>query len=143
LVLWDVATLKRINDEPLSLNDEVVQRAAFSPDGKTIAVGFKSGVVLWDLASCKRLTVEPLSMDGTVECVEFSPDGNTIAVGYQQERGRTGVVLLDIDLESWKRRASQIANRNFTRKEWREYFPDEPYRATFPDLPVPAEEPPK
>ena len=37
--------------------------------------------------------------------------------------------------------AGQIANRNFTRDEWRQYFPEEPYRATFPDLPVPPETP--
>ena len=63
----------------------------------------------------------------------FSPDSKTIAAGVG------GVVLWDIDLESWKRPAGRIANRNFTRKEWREYFPETPYRATFSDLPVPAE----
>jgi hypothetical protein len=49
------------------------------------------------------------------------------------------VVLWDVDLESWQRLAGRIANRNFTRDEWRQYFPDEPYRPTFPDLPVPPE----
>ncbi len=52
-------------------------------------------------------------------------------------------MLLDIDLDSWQRRAGRIANRNFTREEWREYFPERPYRATFPDLPVPPEVTPK
>jgi len=46
------------------------------------------------------------------------------------------VVLFDVDLESWKRKAGQVANRNFTWDEWRQFFPDEPaYRRTFPDLP--------
>ena len=53
------------------------------------------------------------------------------------------MVLWDVDLESWQRRAGRIANRNFTRKEWREYFPETPYHATFPDLPVPPEVTPK
>ena len=48
-------------------------------------------------------------------------------------------MLWDVDLESWQRIAGQIANRNFTRDEWRQYFPDEPYRPTFPELPVPPE----
>jgi hypothetical protein len=45
------------------------------------------------------------------------------------------VVLWDVDLESWQRKAGRIANRNFTRDEWRQYFPEEPYRPTFPDRP--------
>ena len=50
------------------------------------------------------------------------------------------MVLWDVDLESWQRRAARIANRNFTREEWRQYFPDETtYRPTFPELPVPQE----
>jgi hypothetical protein len=57
--------------------------------------------------------------------------------------GWGGVVLCDVDFESWQRRAGLIANRNFTREEWRDYFPERPYHATFPDLPVPPEMTPK
>jgi hypothetical protein len=52
------------------------------------------------------------------------------------------MVLFDIDLESWKDRAGQIANRNLTRQEWSQYFPDTPYHATFNNLPAPPEEEP-
>ena len=31
-----------------------------------------------------------------------------------------------------RRIAGRIANRNFSRDEWRQYFPDKPYRPTFP-----------
>jgi hypothetical protein len=99
--------------------------------------------VLWDAASRKRLAEEPLAVKkGIVLGVAFSIDG-TIATGYGVVVGggvRGGrVVLFDVDLESWQRKAGRIANRNFTRDEWRQYFPDEPYRPTFPDLPVPPE----
>ena len=74
----------------------------------------------------------------------FSPDGKTVAAGYHDVSGDGGgVVLWDVDLESWQRRAGRIANRNFTREEWRDYFPDTPYRTTFPDLPVPPESEPE
>jgi hypothetical protein len=119
---------------------------AFSPDGKTLAAGYSGrgggvvGVVLWDVAARQRLGDEPLPVkEGAVESVAFSPDSKTIAAGYVSGGG--GVVLLDVDLKSWQHKAGQIANRNFTRDEWRQFFPEEPYRATFPDLPVPPEVP--
>jgi hypothetical protein len=155
VVLWDFAARKRLVDEPLLAKERRVGDVAFSPDGKTLAAGYAGdlgggdagGVVLWDVAARKRLIDEPLpvnrsrpqfapsiSLPEPVASPVFSPDGRTIASGYNG-----GVVLFDVDLESWLRRAGRIANRNFTWKEWREYFPEAPYRATFPDLPVPPE----
>ena len=87
----------------------------------------------------KRLAEDPLAVkEGCRRSVAFSPDGKTLAAGYGGDGGG-GVVLWDVDLESWQRLAGRIANRNFTRDEWRQYFPDEPYRPTFPDLPIPPE----
>jgi len=99
---------------------------------------------LWDAASRKRLLEDPLGVEeGYVRSVAFSPDGKTIAAGYSGGGyggdGVSGVVLCDVDLESWQRQAARIANRNFTWAELRQYFPDTTYRATFPDLPVPPE----
>jgi hypothetical protein len=109
-------------------------------------------VVLWDVAARKRLINEALSVkEGGVDLVTFSPDGKILAAGWGGyfgrkgyiDRGFGGVVLWDVDLESWQRRAGRIANRNFTREEWREDFPETPYHATFPDLPIPPEVTPK
>jgi hypothetical protein len=46
-------------------------------------------------------------------------------------------VLWDVNLETWKHRAGQIANRNLSLNEWRRIFPDVTYRPTFPGLPTP------
>ncbi len=72
--------------------------------------------------------------------VDFSPDAKTIAAGYDIGVGG-GAVLWDLDLESCKCKAGEIANRNFTRDEWRQYFPDEPYNRTFPKLLWPSVSP--
>jgi hypothetical protein len=52
------------------------------------------------------------------------------------------VVLFDIDLASWRRKAGRVVNRNFTREEWARYFPDfpkVPYRRTIRSLPWPRD----
>jgi hypothetical protein len=82
---------------------------------------------------------EPLPVEeGSVRSVAFSPGGKTLAAGFGR-RGVGGVVLWDVDLQSWQRLAGQIANRNFTWDEWRQYFRGEPYRPTFHELPTPPE----
>jgi WD40 repeat protein len=139
VVLWDGAGRNRLSEEPLAVKEGDVRSVAFSPDGKTIAAGYGSGfggaVVLWDAAGRNRLE-EPLAVKEVyVVSVAFSPDGKTIAAGYGGGRIPGGVVLWDVDLESWQRIAGQIANRNFTWDEWHQYFPDELYRRTFPDHP--------
>jgi len=140
-----VAARLWVATELFVVKDGYVNSVAFSPDGKTIAAGYHvedrvgigGGVVVWDASVHQRLREDLLVKEGYVWSVTFSPDGKTLAAGYQDVGNRGGVVLWNVDLESWKRLARKIANRNFARDEWHQYFPDEPYRQTFLDLPVP------
>jgi WD40 repeat protein len=148
VVLWDGATRHRLTQEPLPVDEDFTFSVAFSPDGKSLGaayygVGPRHGVEVWDVATRQRLAQEPLRVsEGRVHGVAFSPDGKTLAAGYSdRDYSGGGVVLWDVDLDSWQRRAGRIANRNFTWEEWRQYFPDEPYRTTFPELPVPLDVP--
>jgi hypothetical protein len=149
VVLWDTATRKRLSDGPLAVTEGYVRRLAFSPNGKALATGYegavgggRGGAILWDVTTHDRLWADPLFVEeGRVSGVAFHPDGKTIATGYLGGGIGGGAVLWDTELESWQRRAGQIANRNLTPEEWYDYFRDTPYRATFPDLPVPQEAP--
>jgi WD40 repeat protein len=146
VALWDVAQPTPLALESLDVPEGPVNCVAFSRDGKTLAGGCDAGsgsrpissVVLWDLAQRIRLIDKPLEITKSlVSGVTFSPDGNTVAARYTGEGG--GVVLCDVDIESWQHLAGDIANRNLTRAESGHYFPNIKYRPTFAHLPVPPE----
>ncbi len=131
VVLFDATSRQRLQVEPLEVNQGEVRSLAYSPDGKTLAAGDgNGGVILFDATTRQRIDPGRLSLThGDVTSLAFSPDGKTLAVGDS-----SGVVWCDVDLESWKRLARQVANRNLTRAEWKLYFPDTPYRPTFNEL---------
>ena len=143
-VLWDARTGKRLTDKPLAVTEGSAYSIAFSPNGETLAAGYDGGVLLWDARLRRRLGENPLYVCGEFTTrLAFSPNGKTLAVGYSYSAGRApfgDVALVDVDLESWKNRARKIANRNLTGEEWRQFFPDTPYHATFNNLPAPPEE---
>jgi WD40 repeat protein len=76
--------------------DDYVECVAFSPDGKTLAVGLNTelwgagkddAIKLWDVASCKNMAV----LKGhakAIRCVAFSPDGSILASGSNDETVR-------------------------------------------------------
>jgi len=87
----------------------------------------------------ERLRADPIEVkEAGVRSVAFGP-GGTIAAGYGSGGG--GVVLLNGDPASWRAKAGQVANRNFTRGEWRQFFPDTPYRRTIRSFPWPHDLP--
>jgi WD40 repeat protein len=118
--------------EPLEMRGARINALAFSPEEGFLASGDRNGSLqLWD-----AITKQPLGpfLPGTdpVNNLTFSPDGSTLAVGGT----RGSVILWDMQLDSWKERACQRANRNLTEEEWRRFFGDEPYRETCPGLPA-------
>jgi WD40 repeat protein len=103
VVLWEVATGKRLLEDPLPVKGGDVESVAFNPDGKTLAAGYRvvgvigvGGVVLWEVATRKRLPDGLLPVkEGDVHSVAFSPDGTTLASGYDLDAGG-GVVLWEV-----------------------------------------------
>jgi hypothetical protein len=142
VVLLD-ARGERLRADPIAVKEGGVTSVAFGPGG-TLAAGysaggFGSGVVLLD-ARGERLRPAPIAVkEGWVKSVAFGP-GGTLAAGYASEKGG-GVVLLDADPASWRAKVGRVANRNFTREEWRRFFLDTPYRRTIRSLPWPRDLP--
>jgi hypothetical protein len=86
--------------------------------------------VLWVVA-CGQPFVRVLWMWlGVSTSVALSPDGNVVAASHGE-----GVLLWDVGLASWRRRACQIANRDLTQQEWEMFVgPELPYRRTCSEL---------
>ncbi len=106
----------------------------FSPDGAYVATSSGDGDVhVWEIAA--RREVARMGHASAVFGLGFSADGKDLAVRVDH----------DIWLEHWRREdllsatAERLA-RNLTPDEWRQYIPEESYRATFPALPSPEGE---
>jgi WD40 repeat protein len=111
---------------------------AFSPDGQILA---SSGgqddktIILWDVTTHQPLGPPLTGHTDEVADVAFSPDGQTLASASEDKT----VILWDMSLASWQARACRIANRNLSQDEWQQFFGDEPYHKTCPELPGPGE----
>jgi hypothetical protein len=123
-----------------------VTSVAFGPEGR-LAAGYRrdgggGGVVVFD-ARGERMRPAPLVVEeGGVGSVAFGADGR-LAAGYRRRKGG-GVVLFDVDPDRWRRKAAEVANRNLTWAEWKQFFPDfpkSPYRRTIRSLPWPHDLP--
>jgi WD40 repeat protein len=149
VVIWMVPQLKPLAEHLLGVPWGDALSLSFGPRGEFLATGFldssgRGGVMIWDVPTRKNLLGDVFPVEGVLRVVAFSPDRKTLAVACDTESGskKDVVKLWDVDLESWKRRAGLIANRNLTWHEWQRYFPEEPsYRRTFPDLPCPTDLP--
>ena len=78
-----------------------ISTLAFSPDGKTLAVGGHREVVLWDLTGAtlsKRIAMGESA--GVVRALIFSKDGQSLVVGGGTP-GRSGTVAI-VDLKTGK-----------------------------------------
>jgi WD40 repeat protein len=91
-MLWNAANGEQVaalvGTDPS--NDGTVMRVAFSPDGKTLAVGHQMGLVrLWDVATKKPVAelTSPGNKGGlefTITSLGYAPDGKLLAVGSQK-----------------------------------------------------------
>lgn len=88
VLLWAVDTGRLLHSlevpiNPSPLRDSDHARMAFSPDGRTLAVGARraeASIYVWELASgCRRLT---LQQDEDAACLAFSPNGKLLASAY-------------------------------------------------------------
>jgi WD40 repeat protein/tRNA A-37 threonylcarbamoyl transferase component Bud32 len=119
--IWDVKSHKLIRE--FEQNVGGVAALAFSSDGRTLAIsGFDPVASLWDVTTGTQIGPR-LPTGNRKTMVDQSPDGRHLLTTAANGQG----VVWDINPESWKRRACDLANRTLTRAEWSEFLPGRPY----------------
>jgi hypothetical protein len=126
--IWDLLSGKRLG--VLTTSTEDVASLEFSPDGMTL-VSQGRGLSLWDLTTFEALGA-PLRMKGS-GIAAFSPDGTRL---LWSGNNPPTLMSLDLNAESWKTRACNIAGRNLTHEEWKHNFGKLPYTPLCPKLPI-------
>jgi WD40 repeat protein len=148
IVLWNVNTHQIIRQ--LSTHDFAsfipVQDLAVSQDGREVAARDAGTVVLWDATTGQSIG-QPLGHPNGSEYsygedLAFSPDGRALAFGGCNQWDANGhclegkITIIDLDPQSLIERTCKRAGRNFTKDEWDQYFPGEPYQLTCPEWPA-------
>jgi WD40 repeat protein len=105
-----------------------------APGGRYLAISNGHRVRIWDIDTGRAVGQLPTS--GYTRDIGFTPDGRYLATASD-----------DNDLTLWPWRADDLidlacrhATRNLTRKEWQDFLPNDPYRASCPNLPADASE---
>jgi WD40 repeat protein len=106
---------------------------AISPDGRSLAVDAEQELSIWSLDDPTASRIILPKRDASSMVLAIDPSNRWLIEG-----------CLDKTIRFWLLRpdelialAGRTAGRNFTFDEWEHYFPRQPYRPTFPDLPVP------
>ena len=116
-----------------------VSAVAISPDGMRLVTGSGDSTArLWDLSAAdpKKTTRVLARHNGPILAVAISGDGQWLVTGGQDRTARMWPMRIEDVLD----RAETAVGRNFSLEEWKELFPDEPYRKTFERLPAPPRE---
>ena len=119
--VWDVRTRKLVHE--LDQGGNGAFTLEFSPDGRTLAIsGYEPAASLWDVATGTQIGPQLTAGDRRT-MIDLSADGRQMLEVHGNGQG----AVWDVDPESWKRRACELANRTLTREEWEEFLPGRPY----------------
>jgi WD40 repeat protein len=116
----------------LDAHEGFPESITFAPDLTTfVTTGVDGAVKLWDMETQDLLgSVLPLGPNHRVRASFI--DAGRLLIFYD-----TGEIFeWDPGPDAWEAHACRVAGRNFTRSEWADLFPGDPYRRTCPQYPA-------
>lgn len=120
VILWDAETgrfVHRLREHKARVKD-----VAFRPDGKMLAsCSDDKSIILWDVGA--GTSIQPLATKDYPYHVFFQPEGDLWSSGGD-------VINWSISMKSLQNKAEQVAARNLTREEWKDFMGERPYRPT-------------
>jgi len=141
--LWNL-TVANPSEESVVLrgHDSAVNTIAVGPQSRwLVTASSDNSIRLWDLKSDNQTQKASIVFYGDFSQIyQLMITGNWIIAGGKDSvaRGRK-VQLWLLRTEDLLRLARKRAGRNMNLSEWHQYFPEEPYRKTFPTLPSGAD----
>ena len=122
---------KKPRGAPLLTNSGYIGGVATSPDGKLFVAGTERGdLVVGDVRTGALIGRPiPLTLDRIVG-VTFVDARHVIAASSDAT-----APVLDLNPNHWSARACQLAGRNLTASEWREYLGNRSYKRACPPVP--------
>ncbi|MBI3890453.1 MAG: hypothetical protein HY303_02870 [Candidatus Wallbacteria bacterium] len=120
--------------------DWMMHSVTFSPDSRHLCAGSPDGTVrLFDLGTSSQSRA-PIAL--------YAPGATTLGGDFSRDSRQLAVFSIDGKVRIFRLNqadlideASRLAIRNLTPAEWKRLIGDEPYRKTFPNLPLPSETP--
>jgi WD40 repeat protein len=141
IIFWDIQHGRELARTPKT--DDSVDALAFSPDGDVIVAtdsnprSQQGKVRFWDVRSGRQL-------GGTIStslprALAMTPDGKRLIL-YTAGGALTTIdsVQWSADTDALGTRLCQVAGRNLTTKEWSRFLPDDEYRSTCQQWPIPS-----
>jgi len=126
--VWEIESAKEV----MKIKSTTWWRgSSFSPDAKYIGTAMRDNTArIWEVSNGKEIS--RITHNNKVNTVAFSPNGKYIATASDDG---TGFVSFwqpeDLMSEACKR-----LTRNLSIEEWQQYFPNESYHKTCPNLPI-------
>jgi WD domain, G-beta repeat len=117
--IWDTETRKEVGQFTTGTGFNNFERLSFSRDGKLLVAISTLNIYVWDTISRQLLIQYQINDIATnTNSFSLSPDGKIIS-----SSGYNGLIYFwDISLETFQRRACEIANRELSVSEWLEYL---------------------
>ena len=120
--------------EPISLVGHRfgISALAFSPNNQWLISTSRQNARLWNLSNQHTVTQPILfSTDTEIKQVAFTPDGNWLVTGHADGH----VQFWSLNVGDLMQIACRAVGRNLSLHEWEQYFAQQPYQKSCPNLP--------